>query len=101
VSAPATGTHPAGDTVAGALAVRYPYLTPGQCGLLGGRAAKRARQRGRPGLRPGGHPTAAGLRPRHQRPRHRQRDGAVTRALPGPGGFSPPQPPKENPRDDG
>ena len=34
MSAPAAGTHPAGDTVAGALAARYPYLTPGQCGLL-------------------------------------------------------------------
>jgi hypothetical protein len=34
VSAPAAGTHPAADTVAGALAGRYPYLTPGQCGLL-------------------------------------------------------------------
>jgi hypothetical protein len=34
MSAPAAGTHPAGDTVAGALAGRYPYLTPGQCGLL-------------------------------------------------------------------
>jgi hypothetical protein len=34
VSAPAAGTHPAGDTVAGTLAARYPYLTPGQCGLL-------------------------------------------------------------------
>jgi hypothetical protein len=34
VSAPAAGTHLAGDTVAGALAGRYRYLTPGQCGLL-------------------------------------------------------------------
>ena len=34
MSAPAAGTHPAGDTVVGALAGRYPYLTPGQCGLL-------------------------------------------------------------------
>jgi hypothetical protein len=34
VSAPAAATHPAGDTVAGTLAARYPHLTPGQCGLL-------------------------------------------------------------------
>jgi hypothetical protein len=34
VSAPAAGTHPAGDTVAGILAARYPGLAPGQCGLL-------------------------------------------------------------------
>jgi hypothetical protein len=34
VSAPAAAADPAGDTVAGALAARYPYLTPGQCGLL-------------------------------------------------------------------
>jgi hypothetical protein len=34
VSAPAAGTHPAGDTVAGALAARYPHLTTSQCGLL-------------------------------------------------------------------
>jgi hypothetical protein len=34
MSALAAGTHPAGDTVAGALAGRYPYLTPDQCGLL-------------------------------------------------------------------
>jgi hypothetical protein len=34
VSAPATGTHPAGDTVAGALAARYPHLTTRQCRLL-------------------------------------------------------------------
>jgi hypothetical protein len=34
VSAPAAGTHPAGDTVARVLAGRYPYLTPGQCVLL-------------------------------------------------------------------
>ena len=34
MSAPATGTHPAGDTVAGALAARYPHLTTRQCRLL-------------------------------------------------------------------
>lgn len=34
MSALAAGTNPAGDTVAGALGARYPYLTPGQCGLL-------------------------------------------------------------------
>lgn len=34
VSAPATTAHPAGDTVAGTLAARYPHLSPGQCGLL-------------------------------------------------------------------
>jgi hypothetical protein len=34
VSAPAAATHPAGDTVAGALAARYPHLSPGQCELL-------------------------------------------------------------------
>jgi hypothetical protein len=34
MSAPAAGTHPARNTMAEALAGRYPYLTPGQCGLL-------------------------------------------------------------------
>ena len=34
MSAPAAGTHPAGDTVAGALAARYPHLSPRQCELL-------------------------------------------------------------------
>jgi hypothetical protein len=34
MSAPAAGTQPTGDTVAGALVGRYPYLTPGQCGQL-------------------------------------------------------------------
>jgi hypothetical protein len=34
VSAPAAVPPLAGDTVAGALAARYPGLTPGQCGLL-------------------------------------------------------------------
>ena len=34
MSAPAAATHPAGDTVAGALAARYPHLSPGQCWLL-------------------------------------------------------------------
>lgn len=34
MSAPAAATHPAGDTVAGALADRYPHFSTGQCGLL-------------------------------------------------------------------
>jgi hypothetical protein len=34
VSAPAAVPRPAGGSVAGALSARYPYLTPGQCGLL-------------------------------------------------------------------
>lgn len=34
MSAPPAAAHPAGDTVAGTLATRYPHLTPGQCGLL-------------------------------------------------------------------
>jgi hypothetical protein len=34
VSAPATAVHQAGDTVAGALAARYPHLSLGQCELL-------------------------------------------------------------------
>ena len=34
MSAPAAAAHLAGDTVAGTLATRYPYLSPGQCELL-------------------------------------------------------------------
>lgn len=34
MSGPAAATHPAGDTVAEAVAARYPHLSPGQCELL-------------------------------------------------------------------
>jgi hypothetical protein len=98
VSAPAAGTRPAGDTVAGALAARYPYLTPGQCGLL-----EAAIVRGLV-VAAGGGCAVAVIRP--------QPDGALDISIliigsaaqpgpascPAPGGFPLPDPRKRIPR---
>jgi hypothetical protein len=98
VSAPAAVADPAGDTVAGALAARYPYLTPGQCGLL-----EAAIVRGL-AVAAGGGCAVAVIRP--------QRDGALDISIliigsapqpgpascPAPSGFPPPGPRKRNPR---
>jgi hypothetical protein len=93
VSAPAAGTHPAGDTVAGALAGRYPYLTPGQCGLLeavllSGLASAAGRDCALAAVRPqldGSFDISIG-------------GGTVPRTnCPLPGGFPPPQLPEREP----
>jgi hypothetical protein len=99
VSAPAAVADPAGDTVAGALAARYPYLTPGQCGLL-----EAAIVHGLAAAAGGGGCAVAVIRPK--------RDGALDISIliigsaaqpgpascPAPGGFPPPDPRKRNPR---